>query len=528
MSADGSAAPTDPTSSSPAMILKRSPVSGELLGEFPISDEAAVHEAVAKARAAQPIWAALPLMERMRRLDQLKSVIHEKSDLLAKRLSVDTGKPWVEALAHEIMMIPAFLDYHRKAAPKVLRRKKADTPLFLAGKSSYIEHFPRGVIGVISPWNFPLQLAIIPVIQALTSGNAVVLKPSEVTPISGEMIRELFAAIDLPEGLVQVIQGDGGTGAALCRAEVDMIFFTGSVATGRKVMAACAAKPIPCELELGGKDAMIVCEDAPLDRAGKGAVWGGFANAGQACVSVERLFVVDAIYDRFVELVRKDVEALTIGGPEEEAEIGPMIFKGQLGIVERHVREAIAAGAEVLTGGEAVDRPGQFFAPTLLTEVTPEMSVYREETFGPVLPVIRVKDEEEAIRLANDHVFGLNASVWTRDLKRGLAIASRLECGQVTVNDVFCSVANPSLPFGGVKSSGIGRYHGEDGLLAFTHTRGIMVDRAIFNAEPNWYPYGGKYSGTVDLVKGLIRKNPIKLIRGFLKMRKVKRAPSSS
>jgi acyl-CoA reductase-like NAD-dependent aldehyde dehydrogenase len=299
MSADGSA-PIDATkrASEARRIETRSPVSGEVIGSFPIADEDAVAEAVARARAALPLWRALPVVERMRRLDGLKPLIEARGEELAKRLSQETGKPWVEALAHEIMLVPIFLDYHRKFAAKVLRRKKAHTPLLLTGKASYIEHFPRGVIGVISPWNFPFQLAIIPMIQALTAGNAVVLKPSEVTPDSGEMIRELFAELDLPEGLVQVVQGEGATGAALCRADVDMIFFTGSVATGRKVMAACAARPIPCELELGGKDAMIVCEDAPLERAVKGAVWGGFANAGQACVSVERLFVVDAIYDR--------------------------------------------------------------------------------------------------------------------------------------------------------------------------------------------------------------------------------------
>lgn len=523
MSADGSA-PIDATkrASEVRRIETRSPVSGEVIGNFPIADEDAVAEAVARARAALPLWRALPVVERMRRLDGLKPLIEARGEELAKRLSKETGKPWVEALAHEIMLVPLFLDYHRKFAPKVLRRKKAHTPLLLTGKASYIEHFPRGVIGVISPWNFPFQLAIIPMIQALTAGNAVVLKPSEVTPDSGEMIRELFAELDLPEGLIQVVQGEGATGAALCRADVDMIFFTGSVATGRKVMAACAARPIPCELELGGKDAMIVCEDAPLERAVKGAVWGGFANAGQACVSVERLFVVDAIYDRFVEAVQRDVEALRLGGPEEEADVGPMIFKGQLAIVGRHIREAVAAGARILTGGAAVDRPGHFFAPTLMTDVTPEMSVYREETFGPVLPVIRVRDEEEAIRLANDHVYGLNASVWTRDLKRGLAIASRLECGQVTVNDVFSSVGNPSLPFGGVRSSGIGRYHGEEGLLTFTNTRGIMVDRALFEAEPNWYPYRGKHHGVLELMKGLIRKSPLQLTRGFLRTRKPK------
>ncbi|MCA9638303.1 MAG: aldehyde dehydrogenase family protein, partial [Myxococcales bacterium] len=514
-----------PPMSAAQTICKRSPVSGEVIGEFPISDEAAVAAAVARARAAFPAWSALSLEARMERLDRLRHVLVERGEEFAARLSEDTGKPRIESLSTELLLVPTLLDYHRKVAAKVLGRRKVWTPIYLAPKASYVEHFPRGVIGVISPWNFPFQLAIAPILQALTAGNTCVLKPSEVTPIAGELIREVFAAIDLPAGVVEVVQGDGGTGAPLCRADVDMIFFTGSVATGRKVMAACAARPIPCELELGGKDAMIICEDAPLERAVRGAAWGGFTNAGQACISVERLFVVDAIYDRFVALFEREVGALRVGGPDEDADVGPMIFKGQLATVERHLREAVADGAKILVGGERVERAGQFFAPTVIVDVRPEMSIYREETFGPVVPIIRVKDEEEAIRLANSHEYGLNASVWTRDLDRGVAIASRLECGQVSVNDVLSSAGHPGLPFGGVKSSGIGRYHGEEGLRAFTHVRAILVDRALTKAEPYWYPYGGKYRGAVELVMGLMRKKPLKIVRGFVKMARIKREP---
>ncbi|MBK8265774.1 MAG: aldehyde dehydrogenase family protein [Nannocystis sp.] len=511
---DDHAAPT------PRLIERRSPTTGGPLRSIAITEPAALAAAVARARAAAPGWRDTPLERRLAHLERLRSLVLARADEYARRLSDETGKPWIETLGHELLFIPVFLDYHRKNAAKALARHKVKTPILFPGKASYIERFPRGVVAIIAPWNFPFQLAIVPVLQALTAGNTVVLKPSEITPESGEIIRELAAAIELPPGVVEVVQGDGAVGAALCRADVDMIFFTGSVATGRKVMAAAAERPIPVELELGGKDAMILCADAPLERAARAAVWGGLANAGQACISVERIFAVESIHDRFIELVERELDQLRQGAPEDDADVGPMIFEGQLRIVDRHVRAAVADGARLLRGGQRLDRPGNFYAPTLLTGVRPDMEIYRDETFGPVLPVIKVRDEEEALRLANDHQFGLNGSVWTRDVKRGLALASRMECGQVTVNDLFITAANPALPFGGIRSSGIGRYHGEAGLHAFTHTRAIMVDRAFMSDEPNWFPYRGKYPGMLDLFEGYATKNLLKLTRGLLRLRR--------
>ncbi len=513
---------TSPTTPSPARVIEKfSPVSGEKLQEFPISSAEDVEAAVARARAAFVGWRDLGLTRRLEILDRVREVLLKKGEEYAREISRDTGKPYQDSLSTEILAVALLLEYNRKKAPKILARRRAKTPIVFAGKSSLIEYFPRGVVGVISPWNFPFQLGVAPVISALVGGNTVVLKPSEVTPITGEVVRDLFAQAGLPEGVVEVIQGDGSTGAALCQADVDMLFFTGSVATGRKVMAAAAKRPIPVELELGGKDAMIVCADANIKRAAKAAAWGAFANCGQVCVSVERLFVVESIHDKFVELVREEVENIRVGGPDDDADVGPMIFAPQLKTVTRHIADAIERGAKVLTGGEQLRRDGQFFAPTMLTDITPEMEIYREETFGPVLPIIKVRDEEEALRLANDHKYGLNASVWTQNIKKGISLASRLECGQATVNDVINSVGNPSLPFGGVKSSGIGRYHGPDGLRAFMHTKAIMVDRGILNNEPLWFPYAGKYPAVAQLFRGLLgRKVPqmaggmIKLLRG--------------
>ncbi len=510
------------TASRPHVIVKKSPVTGEKLGEFPIVDRAGVEAAVARARSAFASWKQTTVEERLSMLMRLKEVLRTHRDEYAQRISEDTGKPLVDSVMTELLVVPAFLDYYAKTAPALLARRKLPSSILFPGKAAYQEHFAMGVIAVISPWNFPFQLAVIPALSALIAGNTVVIKPSEVTPITGEIVREVFQRIGLPKGVVEVVQGDGSTGAALSECEVDKIFFTGSVATGRRVMAAAARRPIPVELELGGKDAMIVCADANLERAARGAAWGGLVNCGQMCTSVERIFVEASVHDRFVELLLAEVKKVKVGGPDENADMGPMTFPKQIETVERHISDALAKGAKVLFGGKRMDRPGQFHEPTLVTEVRPDMEIYAEESFGPVLPVVKVRDVEEAVRLANDHQYGLNGSVWTRDMKKGLAIASRLECGQVTVNDVVTSVGNPGLPFGGVKNSGFGRYHGAEGLLSFTHTKAIMADRGLLGAEPFWFPYGAKYDSLKEAFDGLASNNFPKALWNFVGMMRKK------
>ncbi|MDQ3030838.1 MAG: aldehyde dehydrogenase family protein [Myxococcota bacterium] len=503
------------------IIEKRSPVTGEHLGEFPITSREGVIAAVSRARAAHASWRETPVEARLKIIERIKEVVRTHGEEYARRISEDTGKPLVDSLLTELMSVPLFIDYYRKTAPKVLARKKVATPILFPGKTSYIEHFPVGVVGIIAPWNFPFQLSMVPVISALIAGNTVVLKPSEITPITGEIMAEIFRRIGIPSGVIEVVQGDGSTGAALCEAEIDKIFFTGSVATGRKVMAAAAKRPIPVELELGGKDAMIVCADANLERAARAAVWGGLVNCGQMCTSVERILVEAPVHDRFVALLQKEIAKVKVGGPDEHADMGPMTFPKQLETVERHVKDAVAKGARLLFGGERVKRAGQFFAPTLITEVRPDMLIYSEETFGPVLPVIRVRDVEDAIRMANEHEYGLVGSVWTKDTGKGLAIASRMECGQVTVNDVVVSVGNPTLPFGGVKSSGFGRYHGPEGLLAFTHQKAIMVDKGRAGSEPFWFPYARKYPSMRDAFHGLLSGNLPKAVIALARLKKI-------
>jgi acyl-CoA reductase-like NAD-dependent aldehyde dehydrogenase len=503
------------------VIEKKSPVTGEPLGTFRISTKEDVDAAVARARDAFPAWRDTSVKDRLRMLGRIKDVVRTHGEEYARRISEDTGKPLVDSLLTELMSIPLFIDHYRWTAPKVLGRKKVRTPIIFPGKKSYLESFPMGVVAIISPWNFPFQLSMVPTVSALIAGNTVVLKPSEITPITGEIMDEIFRRIGLPRGVVEVVQGDGSTGAALSEANVDKIFFTGSVATGRRVMAAAAKKPIPVELELGGKDAMIVCADANLERAARAAIWGGLVNCGQMCVSVERILVEDAVYDRFVSLLTREIDKVRVGGPEEHADMGPLTFGKQIETVERHVKGAIEAGARLVRGGKRVDRPGQFYAPTLIAEVTPEMELYKEETFGPVLPVTRVRDAEEAIRLANEHQYGLTGSVWTKDVDRGLELASRMECGQVMVNDIVAITGNPALPFGGVKNSGFGRYHGPEGLLAFTHQKSIMVDKGKLDFEPFWFPYRDKYPAMSDAFHGLLSGNLPKALLALNSLKKI-------
>ncbi len=500
-----------------SVIEKFSPVTGDKLGEFPISTADEVDEAVARARRAFPAWKNRTLDERFEVLERMRNIIKDRGEEFARRISEDTGKALLDALMTEILVVPLFIDHYKRRAHKILKPHKVWPGMLFPGKKAHVEYFPRGVIGVISPWNFPFQLSMVPVLSAVIGGNTVVLKPSEVTPMTGELMRELCEEAGVPEGVIEIVQGDGSTGAALVDADIDMVFFTGSVATGRKVMQAASKRPIPVELELGGKDAMIVCADANLKRAAKGAVWGALINCGQMCISVERLFVVEQIYDEFVDMLRQEIERITVGDPKD-SDVGAITFPPQMDIIERHVKKAVDAGAKVLVGGERLDREGQFYAPTLITDVDTSMEIYTDETFGPVLPVIKVRDEDEALRLANKHQFGLTGSVWTSDLDKGKRLASQMECGQVGVNDVVQSVGNPKLPFGGVKSSGFGRYHGDEGILTFMHPKAVMVASGRADTEPVWFPYHGKYEHMRDLFESVLEGRWLGVGKSFLSL----------
>jgi succinate-semialdehyde dehydrogenase/glutarate-semialdehyde dehydrogenase len=468
------------------------------LGEIEVADATDVRAAVERARKAQPEWAALSFHERGRYLERAIRVLIERQDEFLDTILSETGKPRGEALATEILTACDALQFYAKRASRILADRTLPLHL-MKTKKLRIVYRPMGVVGIITPWNFPFILSLNPTIQALICGNAVVLKPSEVTPRSGRLVGDLFTAVGLPEGVLSVVLGDGQTGAALLDSGVDKIAFTGSVATGRKVAETCGRHLIPCTLELGGKDPMIVCADADLDRAARGAVYGAFSNSGQVCTSTERVYVVDEVADEFTRKVVQETSRLRQGA-EGEFDVGAIIRPEQLDVIEDHVQDALAKGARVMAGGRRnPDCPGYFFEPTVLTDVTHDMRVMQDETFGPILPIMRVRSEEEALALANDSRYGLNANVWTRNKRHGTELARRIDSGCVVVNDCMLTYGVTESPFGGIKESGIGRVNGEQGLKSFCHTRSIVIDRLGGRSEPIWYPY------TARKLKGLQR-----------------------
>ncbi len=466
------------------------PATLERIGEIEVATRDDVREAVESARKAFPEWSGLSFEKRGRILLRARDLLVENLDAYAETVCRDTGKPRVEAVATELLPACDSLTFYARRARKLLHDERKPVHL-LKTKKLILSYRPMGVVGLITPWNFPFILSLNPAVQALMAGNTVVLKPSEFTPFSGLSVEKLLGEAGLPEGVLQVVTGDGSTGAALVEAGCEKISFTGSVRTGRKVAEVCGRNLIPCTLELGGKDPMVVCDDANLERAARGAVYGAFANSGQICVSTERVYVSEKVaqpfIDRVVELTRELRQ-----GPESEGEIdvGAIISPAQLEIIDQHVQDAVSKGARLLTGGRRNPKhKGFFYEPTVLVDVNPDMEIMNEETFGPVLPIQVVTDEEEGIRLANDSRYGLAANVWTRDKAKGKELANHLEAGCATVNDCLISYGIADGPFGGVKQSGIGRVNGELGLKGFCHVQTVVIDRFGSNREFLWFPY---------------------------------------
>jgi acyl-CoA reductase-like NAD-dependent aldehyde dehydrogenase len=485
-------------------IISYDPATGEEIGRVPLLSPDEVVPAVARARAAQPAWAKLSFKERGLVLLKAREILLAQMDEVATLISHETGKPVAEALAMEVVPILDAMHYFARNAENLLRPQRIDIGQYgLMGRSSRIVYEPVGVVGIISPWNFPLSTPAGEIVMALMAGNSVVLKPSEFTPFTALKIGDIFRQAGLPESLLEIVTGDGSTGAALIDAQVDKIMFTGSVATGKRVAEAAAKYLTPVVLELGGKDPMVVLEDADIDNAARGAVWGAFANAGQACASVERCYVHESIAPAFITRVVTETQALKQGrGTDEAIDVGAMTTKRQLQIVEEHVTDAVNRGATVLTGGRRSDLKGLFYQPTVIAGVNQSMTIMQEETFGPVLPVMTFKNDEEAIRLANDSVYGLTASVWTKDISRGRRIAEKIQAGTVMVNEVLYTHGIAQTPWGGIKDSGYGRTHGRTGLLELVTPRHIHVNRITFLPDIWWFRYTSQAS---RLFRGLAK-----------------------
>jgi len=466
----------------------KSPVTLESIGEFDAATAAEVQGAVDRARKAQREWALKSFAERAEVLWRWVDVIVERQDDIIDLVIKETGKARYEAIAMEVMAPCMQISHYAKRGAKYLQtRKRRPTGVMRFTKKLSLVYQPLGVIGLITPWNGPIALVTNPLAQALMAGNAVVHKPSEVTPFSAVLLKELTEKAGFPQDLYQVVQGDGATGAALIDAGVDKVSFTGSVATGRKVGEACGRNLIPVTLELGGKDAMIVCEDADLARAADGAVRGSFFNTGHYCCGTERVYVPESIYDPFVEMVVTQARSLK----QTEAcdgDVGAVFWDKQMEIIEAHMADAKEKGAKVLVGGERNRAlSGYFFPPTVVVDVDHDMDLMRSETFGPIVAIQKVRNEEEAIALANDSDYGLSGNVWTTDLAKGEAIAEQITTGSVCVNDIAVTYGIPEAPFGGVKTSGVGQVNGEVGIRGYCHLHPIIIDTA--KKAQGGYPY---------------------------------------
>jgi acyl-CoA reductase-like NAD-dependent aldehyde dehydrogenase len=565
-----------------AQFAVHNPATQEIIGTLPNMEADQIAEAVDKAAAAQVRWAATPVRDRLRILSRFAGLLCDQKEAVAAVISREAGKPEAEALSTELLVVLDTVKYLRNTLPGFLRPEPIPhgNPVMKL-KSGQLLREPYGVVGIISPWNYPFSVPSVQTLTALATGNAVVLKPSEFTPYSSLELQRLVREAGLDRDLLQVITGEGGAGAALLAADVQKVVFTGSVATGKRVAQAAAARLLPVVLELGGKDPMIVLEDADVDVASSAAVWGAFMNAGQTCLSVERCYVHEAIYEKFLEKCVAKTEKLRVGSsyidssshplrhdqsgedksyspqrighpqsssshplrrnldssnqaqpgaavphehgtPNAEIDVGPMIHARQLSIVQSHVEDAVARGARLLAGGKPLPRMGpNFFAPTILADVDHSMTIMREETFGPVLPVRSFKTEDEAVALANDSEYGLAASIFTGDRKRGEALARRVHAGTVMVNDVLACFGISEAPHGGVKASGIGRTHGRFGLEEMVWPKYVDSDRLPRMKKLWWYGYGPAFgqqmTGFIEL---LFAKGLIKRLRGGVKSTK--------
>ena len=477
-------------------IASVNPATGEVLRELECAGEGDVLAAVARARAAQAAWAELGLRRRIAVLREFQAKVHARKSEIAVAITREAGKPLVEALVTEVLVV---LDAARFLIDNAWGRLR-DEPvphgnLATKLKSGWLVREPHGVIGIISPWNYPFSIPATETLAALVAGNAVVLKPSELTPLIALELASLLHEAGVPKDVFQVVVGEGPAGTALLRSPIDKLVFTGSVATGKRIAAAAAERLLPVVLELGGKDPMLVLDDANVDVASSAAVWGAFVNAGQACLSVERCYVHRSLYESFANACAEKTKQLRVGnGLDSQTDLGPMIHERQVRTVESHVEDAKARGARVLAGGTRLPDLGvNFYAPTVLADVTHDMRIMREETFGPVLPIMAFDNDDEAVRLANDSEYGLAASVWTRDRTRGERLARRIHAGTVMVNDVISCFGISEAPHGGVKSSGVGRTHGRFGLEEMVRVKYLDIDRMPGMKKMWWHGYGESF-----------------------------------
>ncbi len=471
------------------------PATGKQFGQVAVSTPEDVHKAVKDMRQAFTVWRRRSVKDRVKVLRKLQEVMIDSLDEITEVLNKDTGKSRQDGLI-EVMMTVDRLHQYYKNAPKWLRRRRVPPGLYIF-KSYYTEPHPYGVVAVIGPWNYPFDLTMPVVCSALLAGNTVVLKPSEVTAATGVLVESLIQRVPELAPFVRVLHGGPAVGAALVQSNPDLIFLTGSTATGRKIACAAAETMTPFIAELGGKDPMIVLADADLESAARWGAWGAFYNTGQTCMGIERVYVEESVYEEFLHLVIAEAKSVKIGyepGLENPNNMGPLTFERQVQIAKDHLDDAVAKGAHILYGGHI---EGMYMEPTIVVDTSHEMKIMQEETFGPIMPIMKVKDETEALWLANDSAYGLSASVWSNNMRQAKRVAHRLDVGSVNVNDAISHYPVSLLPFGGVKQSGNARTHGPEEILQFTQLRSYAIGRppvpfdlATRMRAPNHYKLG--------------------------------------
>jgi acyl-CoA reductase-like NAD-dependent aldehyde dehydrogenase len=485
-------------------IRVENPATGAVIATLPAASDGDVPGMVARAREVQPAWQALGFDGRAKVLRRAQKWALDNADEFLDTVVAETGKTREDAALAELGYAASAFGFWAKNAPKYLADEKINpSSPFLFGRKVFVRYEPIGVVGVIGPWNYPFTNGVGDAIPALAAGNAVIHKPSSVTPMTALLWERAFADCGLPDGLFQVLVGRGPIGMTLID-EVDMVMFTGSTETGKAVAERAAKTLTPVSLELGGKDPMIVLSDADLERAANAALFWSMQNGGQTCISVERVYVEEPVYDDFVAMVGERAKELRQGVPGAfgSVDVGSFINPPQIEIVERHVNDAVAKGARVLAGGSRLESTGTFYKPTVLADVNHEMACMTEETFGPTLPVMKVRDEEEAIRLANDTPYGLQASVYTKDIDRGERVARRIQAGAVVVNDANANYLALEAPMGGWKQSGLGVRHGADGIKKYCRRQTIVLTRFAMKKDLYFFPYGkGKSEFLVRLLR---------------------------
>jgi len=473
-------------------IISYNPATGEEFGRVVNASAEEVREAVEKSRPAFGKWKETSFKQRAEYVMEARKVILNELDEIARLISDESGKPVAESLSMEVAPVLDLMQYFARNTAKILKPERINIGLYGAmGRTSKIIYKPLGTVGIIPAWNYPFSIPLGEVVMSLMAGNAVIVKPSELTPFIGLKIGEIFEKAGLPENVLQIVTGDGRTGAALVDAGTEKIMFTGSVATGKKIAESAAKHLTSVVLELGGKDPMVVFADANLELAAQGAIWGAFCNSGQSCSSVERLYIEESVAEEFTNLIVEKTKKLRQdSGDKETTDVAAMSSERQIKIVEDHVESFRQEGAKILTGGKRnAQFKGAFYEPTVISNATNEMRGMREETFGPTLPIAIFKTEEEAVRLANDSDFGLTASVWTRDLTKGKRVAEKILAGTVCVNEVLYTHGIGQTPWGGFKQSGYGRTHGKYGLLELVAPQHIHVNRALLAPNAWWLPY---------------------------------------